>query len=323
MAAERYRALAELLGEFGTKLGPVNCARRHYTAFEEECDWLHVAEEILLEASLERKRSLKAVAENSSPDGNRQRQRSLLTCLEQAHHGQPARGILKRTFSAPLLPRTCLMDMAQAHPHEHERGPMANWATAVYNRKHATGGHYVELGGSLKPKTVATFVDVGLNASMHRTRTSLGPSVEKAVAETEKIEKACTGPITADAVAFPEDDGISCQIMVHNVDYTKISTDRDLLASFQTQIKKAIVNEVGNSVRPEHVTLKLSMGSVCVQARIELPEGASADKILGRMRCGGGLQWSARASKLSSLQRPAFRSVQLQDLPPVRKRSSV
>merc|ERR1711957_420572 len=45
---------------------------------------------------------------------------------------------------------------------------MDRWATTVVNAKHHSGGHYAELGGSLRGKQIASFVDTGLNATLIR-----------------------------------------------------------------------------------------------------------------------------------------------------------
>jgi len=158
-AADRYKELADTLHELGTRLHPIKLSRRGYVEFEEDCDWLHVAEEILRESAAERKSGL------SKNTPGAMRRRSLLNCLRCAHEGQPHR-TLKRTFTQPLLRRTCLMDMTQSAPYRHESGDLCKWSTAVMNRKHQAGGHYVELGGSLQRKKIGGFVDSGLNASL-------------------------------------------------------------------------------------------------------------------------------------------------------------
>jgi hypothetical protein len=43
---------------------------------------------------------------------------------------------------------------------------MHKWTTVKWNKAHKWGGHYVESGGTLRPKTIGTFVESGLNASL-------------------------------------------------------------------------------------------------------------------------------------------------------------
>merc|ERR1712170_266157 len=56
--------------------------------------------------------------------------------------------------------------MAQAAPHRQDCGDLCKWTTVVWNRKHQSGGHYAETGGSLRPKTLGLFVESGLNAAL-------------------------------------------------------------------------------------------------------------------------------------------------------------
>uniref|UniRef100_A0A7S2Q5K0 Uncharacterized protein n=1 Tax=Zooxanthella nutricula TaxID=1333877 RepID=A0A7S2Q5K0_9DINO len=161
-AADRYRDIGETLQHIGSNLERIKLSRRSYAEFEEDCDWLQVAEEILRESAAERRRRLPEAPEGTS------RRRSLLACLRCAHEQQP-HVALKRTFTQPLLKRTCLVDMAQSAPYRHECGELAKWTIAVTNRRHEAGGHYVELGGSLRQKKIGSFIDAGLNASLARS----------------------------------------------------------------------------------------------------------------------------------------------------------
>jgi len=163
IAAERYRGTRVVLEGVNARLKPALLGFRKFTEFEEECDWLLMAEEILSEASSERFRF-------SGTDGPQCRRRSLRNSLKEVHERQPGR-ILHKNFSEPLLKRTCLVDMTQAAPHRQDCGDMHKWTTMVFNRKHKSGGHYVEMGGSLRPKTLGLFVDSGLNAAMLKKTT--------------------------------------------------------------------------------------------------------------------------------------------------------
>merc|ERR1712205_63202 len=66
------------------------------------------------------------------------------------------------------LRATCQVDMSMSSPYRHESGDLSRWCCAVTNKKHTAGGKYMERGGSLSAKTLATFVDAGLNASLIR-----------------------------------------------------------------------------------------------------------------------------------------------------------
>lgn len=156
-AADRYRDLGDVLSGMGDRMEKIRLSRRTYNEFEEDCDWLKTAEELVRESASERKHPLGGKANC--------RRRSFTNCLRRAHEGQPHR-TLKRTFAKPLLTRTCLVDMCQTAPFRHDCGELAKWTVAVTNRKHVAGGHYVELGGSLRRKQIGTFVDSGLNASL-------------------------------------------------------------------------------------------------------------------------------------------------------------
>lgn len=162
-AADRYRELSGILDDFGHRLQPLKLSRRVYAEFEEERDWYKVAEELLLEGSKEKKHCL-------DQSGN-SRLRSFPNCVAYAHEGQPAR-TMKRTFSEPMLKTTCLLDMTSSRPYCQEKGDLIRWSQLVTNRKHSAGGLYVEMGGSLKPKTLGMFLDSGLNASLLRDNKS-------------------------------------------------------------------------------------------------------------------------------------------------------
>jgi len=158
LAAQRYANLARTLQGFSQKTDRIKLGYRRYKEFEEEIDWLQMAEEILSEIERERFCFVGTA-------GPQRRRRSLLVCLREAHERQPAR-MLHRTMSEPFFKKTCLMDMTQSAPFRHDSGTLENWSCAVINRKHVSGGHYVELGGSLRAKTISSFTESGLNASL-------------------------------------------------------------------------------------------------------------------------------------------------------------
>mmetsp|Transcript_54657 Transcript_54657/g.130431 ORF Transcript_54657/g.130431 Transcript_54657/m.130431 type:complete len:427 (-) Transcript_54657:47-1327(-) len=155
VAAGRFRQLQEVLQEVSVQLGPIRIGLRTYDEFEAECDWLKLAEEIMRESGAERKRPLLQ---------KRQRRRCFMNCLLQAHEGQPI-GIVHRTWSVPTLRKSCLVDMMDTKPHTQTQGDLGRWTNLVTNRKHRAGGEYIQLGGSLQPKTIGGFVETGLNAS--------------------------------------------------------------------------------------------------------------------------------------------------------------
>lgn len=169
LAATRYANLGEALNKFSHKTEKVKLGYRRYKEFEEQIDWLQMAEEILQETERER-------FFFQSTEGPQRRRRCLLNCLREAHERQPM-PMLHRTLSEPFFKKTCLVDMSQSAPFRHESGPLDQWCSAVINRKHTSGGFYVELGGSLRSKTVSCFVESGLNASM----LPQGPDIARAM----------------------------------------------------------------------------------------------------------------------------------------------
>lgn len=157
-AAARYNKLREILTNVSYRLKSVVLGHRKYMEFEEECDWMQVSAEILTEISAERFCFV-------GTEGPQNRRRSLHVCLREAHERQGGR-TLHRVMSEPLIKRTCLLDMTKSAPYRHECGELSKWTTMLMNKSHKVGGHYVETGGSLRPKTIGAFVESGLNASL-------------------------------------------------------------------------------------------------------------------------------------------------------------
>lgn len=157
-ASARYSKLANVLEEVSGRLRLVQLGHRRFKEFEEEIDWMQMAQEILTEAASERHCF-------TGTEGPRNRRRSLHACLREVHERQPGR-MLHRIMSEPLVKRTCLVDMTKSAPHRHESGEMHNWTQLNWNKSHKSGGHYLETGGSLRPKTIAAFPESGLNASL-------------------------------------------------------------------------------------------------------------------------------------------------------------
>eukprot|EP00929_Paragymnodinium_shiwhaense_P113774 TRINITY_DN82080_c0_g1_i1.p2 TRINITY_DN82080_c0_g1~~TRINITY_DN82080_c0_g1_i1.p2 ORF type:complete len:462 (-),score=88.82 TRINITY_DN82080_c0_g1_i1:87-1472(-) len=188
----RYRTLSDVLSEVSHRLGEIKIGMRIYVEFEDDCDWLRVAEEIFREVASDRHSHL-------GKAGVQVRRRSFLNCLIQAHDRQMPQGISRRTYSEPMLKRTCLVDMSQSIPYRHECGDMFRWTTAIKNKKHRTGGFYVELGGSLRPKTIASFVDTGLNATLVRSDGSPEMNVSQQLQQAKLAQSAGAGAAGADA----------------------------------------------------------------------------------------------------------------------------
>jgi len=157
-AAERYNKIRLVLTDVSDRLKLVPIGHRKYREFEEEIDWMQIAEETLTEIRSERFRF-------TGTEGPQNRRRSFHVCLLQVHERQCGR-TLHRTMSEPLIKRTCLLDMTKSAPYRHESGDLHKWTNAVWNKQHRSGGHYVETGGTLRPKTIGTFVASGLNASL-------------------------------------------------------------------------------------------------------------------------------------------------------------
>mmetsp|Transcript_32342 Transcript_32342/g.89379 ORF Transcript_32342/g.89379 Transcript_32342/m.89379 type:complete len:448 (-) Transcript_32342:187-1530(-) len=158
-AVDRYEKLEAFFRSSSTWLGQPKIGYRTYNEFEEECEWLHLAVEVLRQCTDERVTFM---------DGGSKKvwRRSLLNSLTQVHARLHPKVVCTRTFSEPLIRRKCAVDMSSSAPFRHESGDLDKWTQAVHNRRHNSGGLYVELGGSLRGKHIANFVDAGLNASL-------------------------------------------------------------------------------------------------------------------------------------------------------------
>merc|ERR1712194_203493 len=98
--------------------------------------------------------------------------RSLYRLLQKIHERAPSIQVLHRTLEEPFIKINAQVDMRAAGPHQTVI-PLANggMAEVYWNKKHRTGGTYLELGGSnlLPKKTVGNFVpEVGVNACLLR-----------------------------------------------------------------------------------------------------------------------------------------------------------
>lgn len=141
--------------------GVLAYGHRRHSEFEQEIDWLRAAAYHFEGMCNERKefalRSTGTVV---------RRKRSVSNLITSMHKNAPPQ-TLTRTLSVPDIKRHCLLDMTTPAIRDSVAiGPWKGqgWPDKVVNAKHSTGGHYVELGGSLNPKSVGGF-SLGLNSS--------------------------------------------------------------------------------------------------------------------------------------------------------------
>jgi len=74
-------------------------------------------------------------------------------------------------------------------------------------------------------------------------------------------------------------ESVGFQLRVENVQYDKLMKSPDTLDEFKITTKVAISISAGKDILPEHVKLKLSAGSVIVEATITPPARVSADML--------------------------------------------
>jgi len=151
-ALQRLNRLAQVLGKANESVGPVLAyGHRRHGEFEKELDWLGVAARELEERRHERKEYILR-----STGLMTKRKRSLRNLMSTVHRKAPPL-FLTRAFSTPDLTKHCLLDMQS--PLFRDSAPLGPWKgqglpDKVINAKHSTGGCYVELGGSLRPKRI-------------------------------------------------------------------------------------------------------------------------------------------------------------------------
>lgn len=80
---------------------------------------------------------------------------------------------------------------------------------------------------------------------------------------------------TVPPAAAPQDPVVTT-MRVENVNYAVLQQDTKLLTQFTQAIKKALADKAGPHVKEEHVAIKLSAGSVVVEATITAPQGVSS-----------------------------------------------
>lgn len=133
---------------------------RRHDEFEKEIDWLRAAAHNFDQLRSERKNFvLRSTGKRVT------RKRSVQNLISTTHRIGPTQTLTK-TLSAPDLKRSCLLDMQT--PTIRDSAPLGpykghGWPDKVINALHSTGGHYVQLGGSLNAKTIGCF-SLGLNS---------------------------------------------------------------------------------------------------------------------------------------------------------------
>jgi len=75
----------------------------------------------------------------------------------------------------------------------------------------------------------------------------------------------------------PSNGGVAMHIKVRNIDYTRLTSDMELSQAFEAAVKKVLASAARSGVVPADISLKLSPGSVLVDASIPPPAGVSAD----------------------------------------------
>lgn len=135
---------------------------RDHGEFDKEIDWLyHTANNMSIKLTERKHFTLRATGSQVT------RKRSLGNIMRTVHREAPKQQYT-RTLSLPDLKRHCLLDMTL--PIMRDVAPLGSWEghgwpDKVFNRKHSTGGHYVELGGSLRQKDGGGFW-FGINSSI-------------------------------------------------------------------------------------------------------------------------------------------------------------
>jgi len=74
-------------------------------------------------------------------------------------------------------------------------------------------------------------------------------------------------------------DGVIVAMTVDGVDYAQLSNDVGLVAAFKQQVQEKVAAAAGPPIRPEHVSVTLSPGSVLITAIVTPPRGTSADAV--------------------------------------------
>eukprot|EP00397_Hematodinium_sp_SG-2012_P026611 GEMP01027896.1.p1 GENE.GEMP01027896.1~~GEMP01027896.1.p1 ORF type:complete len:422 (+),score=94.47 GEMP01027896.1:176-1441(+) len=162
-ARNRLQQLEKALVAAEEAIGPEILAfgHRRHGEFEKEIDWHRGAYHDFEARCAERKQyTLRSTGEVV------RKKRGVRNLIAAVHSNAPSQ-TLTRTLSLPDLKRHCLLDMTT--PEIRDAAPLGpwrgqGWPDKVMNAKHSTGGHHVELGGSLNPKNIGGF-SLGLNSS--------------------------------------------------------------------------------------------------------------------------------------------------------------
>lgn len=160
-AEKRYQELQKALKICDKKLVGLQYKYRHHTEFERELEWLHYALKLFASKNQERHDF------QTKTGSYKIKRRSLERLLTRVHEEEPSIEVLHRTLEQPFLTIRCLTDMTERGPYQTPV-PLDNmgYAEAYFNRRHSTGGTYLEVAGGLQPKTVGNFPKIGLNAQI-------------------------------------------------------------------------------------------------------------------------------------------------------------
>eukprot|EP00392_Amoebophrya_sp_AT5.2_P004598 g4606.t1 len=160
-AEQRYERLQKVLKECNRHLIPVQYEYRKHSEFERELEWLHYALKVFRAKNPERHEFY------DKHGKDRVKRRTLDTLLHTVFNDTPKIEVLHRTLEEPFLKYRSLADMKELGPHQT---PVAaddeGYCRVYYNRRHSTGGNYVEMGGTLKGKHIGNFPGIGINAEV-------------------------------------------------------------------------------------------------------------------------------------------------------------
>lgn len=163
LALKRLVDLTKVFQDAQASIGaPLRFGHRDHGEFEKEIDWLyHAAHNLSIKLTERKHFTLRSTGAPVT------RKRSIGNIIRTVHREAPKLEYT-RTLSLPDLKRHCLLDMTL--PVMRDVAPLGSWKgegwpDKVINAHHSTGGHYVELGGSLRPKDGGGFW-FGINSSI-------------------------------------------------------------------------------------------------------------------------------------------------------------
>jgi len=79
-------------------------------------------------------------------------------------------------------------------------------------------------------------------------------------------------------------ENLTAVVKVQGLDFNSLISNSTLLGSFKTAVKEAIASDAGQGIRPEHIDIALSAGSVIVQATITPPVGIAVAAIQSQLK---------------------------------------